>query len=124
MRYRARASASSIGASVATRQLREVVLPRIVLLDGLVESTHQLHRSIDQLDEVREGVAEEAADAQRDVDPGPPEPLERDDGEILNAPRLRVPHGFDAEQGEHLCHVVALGAHLRGAPGARPIISG
>ena len=67
---------------------------------------------------MRERVAEEAADAQRDVDPRPTQTLERNHRQIVDTARLRIPDRLDAEQRQHLGDVVALRAHLRGAPGA------
>ena len=65
---------------------------------------------------MREGVAEEAADAQRHVDAGPAELGQRHDLEAGDALGLLVPRRAHAEQGEGLGDVVAVGAHRRRAP--------
>ena len=101
-----------------TRQFFQVVLAREVLFRRFVERDDELDGAIHERDEVRERVAEEAADAERDIDTRPAQTLERHDGQILNAARLRIPDGFHAEQRQHLGDVVTLGSHLRGAPGA------
>ena len=63
-----------------------------------------------------EGVAEEAADAQRHIDARPAELGQRHDLEAGDALGLLVPRGAHAEQGEGLGDVVAVGAHRRRAP--------
>ena len=90
----------------------------IVLIGRLVERDDQLDRAIDERDQMRKRVAEEAADAQRDVDARTSERSSGIDREILNAARLRIPDRLDAEQRQHLGDVVAVRAHLRRAPGA------
>ncbi len=81
---------------------------------------------VEQLDLGREGVAEEARDAQGDVDPRPVEQAERQDLEAGDPVRGAVPERPRADQGQRLGDVVAAGAHVGGAPGrqrqrARPV---
>ena len=83
---------------------------------GSSSAATERHRVVEQVDQVREGVAEEARDADRDVDPRPAELLERDQLEAGDPPRLRVPDGPHAEQGEDLAGVVARRPHRRRAP--------
>ena len=96
------------------------MLARKVLIRRLVEGNDELDGAIDERNEVRKRVAEEAADPQRDVDPGSSQPFERDHREVLNPPGLRIPDGLHAQQRQHLRDVVALRPHLRRAPGAEP----
>ena len=92
----------------------------VVVVGRLVERGDLGHGVVEQHDEVREGIAEEARDAHRDVDARAPELGQRDHGEAGDASRLGVPGRPHAQQGEDLCHVVTLGAHRRRAPGDEP----
>ena len=65
---------------------------------------------------MRERVAEEAADAHRDVDARAAQLLQRLHLQPGHAPRLGVPHGAHPEECQHLRDVVAVRAHRRGAP--------
>ena len=94
--------------------------PHRVVGSALVEAGDQADGVVEEGDQVGEGVAEEAGDAQRDVDAGPAELRERDGLEADDPPGLRLPDGPDAEQGEGLGHVVALRAHGRGTPQHQP----
>ncbi len=93
---------------------------------GLVGLGDRPDRPVEQLDLGREGVAEEAGDAQRDVDPRPVEQAERQDLDAGDPVRARIPDGLGAHQRQGLGEVVAAGAHVGGAPGgqrhlARPV---
>ena len=59
-------------------------------------------------------------DAHGDVDPGPAQLRDGHDLEALDPAGVLVPDGADAEQGQRLGDVVALGAHVGGAPHDEP----
>ena len=109
--------------------LREVglrVRPDVVVVVALVEGGDEPERVVEQVDDVRERVAEESRDADRDVDPRVAQLLQRDGVESDDATRHLVPAGPDADQGEDLGDVVAGRPHRRGPPdreahGARPL---
>jgi hypothetical protein len=87
-----------------------------VHLGGLVEVGDQAHRVVEHRHHVREGVAEEAGDAHRDVDAGPAEFFQRDRLQVDHPARRVVPHRPNTQQGKHFGDVVTGGAHGRGAP--------
>src|SRR3984885_9980689 len=71
---------------------------------------------IEEINEVRKGIAEESADAQRHIDPRPAKLCERQNLDPLQPPRLRIPNWLNPEQREGLSNVVSVGAHLGGSP--------
>ena len=71
-------------------------------------------------DHVREGVAEEAADAHGDVDARPAELLDGHHLEAGDPARGVVPDRPNPQQCQHFGDVVALGAHGAGAPDGQP----
>ena len=83
----------------------------------LVQCGHRAAGIVQQLDLRRKGVAEEARDAQRDVDPRPPQDRERHHFDAGDAAAVAVPDGPAAHQGQGLRDIVAAGAHVGGAPG-------
>ena len=83
----------------------------------LVERADGADGLVEQRDLGREGVAEEAGDAQGHVDPRPAELGQRDDLVAGDAPARRVPDRLGADEGQGLGDVVAAGAHVGGAPG-------
>jgi hypothetical protein len=85
---------------------------------GLVERANGADGAIEERDLRREGVAEEAGDAQRDIDARAAELGERDDLVTRDAERAGVPLRLGADEREGLCDVVAAGAHVGGAPDA------
>ncbi len=94
--------------------------PHEVLLVGLLLGGGQAHRVVQQGDDVREGVAEEAGDAQRHVDARAAQLLQRDRLQAGDPAGGVVPDRAHAEQGEGLGDVVAGGAHRAGAPEREP----
>ena len=64
-----------------------------VLLGRLVQRGDQPHGLVEQRDQVREGVAEEAADAADDIDPRPAQLGQRDDLDAEEAAVLLLPAG-------------------------------
>ena len=89
---------------------------RIVVL-VLVERADGADGLVEQLDLRREGIAEEAGDAQRDIDARAAELGQRDDLVAGDAPARRLPDRLRADQRQRLGDVVAAGAHVGGAPG-------
>ena len=102
--------------SAPSRLLFAGVLLDEVHVVGLVEGGDRGKGVVEEGDQIRKSVPEEAADPDGDVDPRPAELLERDHLEARHPPRLLVPDGSDAEQGEYLGDVVALRPHGRRAP--------
>ena len=97
-----------------------------VQIGGFIQVLHGARGAIDQGDQLRESVAEEAGDAQGDIDAGAAKDGLRQDFEACDPAVGAVPCGFDAHQGERLGDVIAAGAHIGGAPcgeqhGARPV---
>ena len=92
----------------------------VVVLVRLVEQCHHPHRVVEHHHHVREGIAEEAGDADRHVDARPAELVERDHLEPADPPRRLVPVRPNAQQRQHLGDVVAGGAHRGGAPHRQP----
>ncbi len=82
----------------------------------LVQRGHRQHGRVEQADQVGEGVAEEAGDAQGDVHPWAAELLQRQYLDVLDPLAAGLPHRAHAEQGQGLGYVVAAGAHGRRAP--------
>ena len=62
--------------SPCVRLVGQDVRAQVVRVGGLVEVGHGPHRVVEQRDDVRERVPEEAGDAQRDVDAGPAQLVE------------------------------------------------
>ena len=102
----------------ARRDVRGDVLRQRVVV--LVARRGELHRVVEQLHDVREGVAEEAGDAQGHVDARAAELLARHELEAGDAAGRLVPDRPHAEQPERLGDVVAGGAHRAGAPDHEP----
>ena len=101
-------------ASRASARMRAAIgLSSVVL----VERADGADRLVEQLDLRREGVAEEAGDAQRHVDARAAELGQRDDLVAGDAPARRFPHRPRADERQRLGDVVAAGAHVGGAPG-------
>ncbi len=92
---------------------RDVLRQRVVVLR---RRGGELDRVVEQLHDVRERVAEEAADPQRDVDPRAAELLARHQLQAGDATRGGVPDRPHAQQPQRLSDVVAGRAHRRGAP--------
>jgi len=92
------------------------VLADEVHLVGLVKTSDELDGVVQHRHDVGEGVAEEPGDADRHVDARTAELGQVDDLEVVDPPGHVVPFGLYAEQREHLCDVVARGAHGAGAP--------
>src|SRR5690606_39038956 len=82
----------------------------------LVEVGDHPYRLVEQLHQVREGVAEEAGDPHGDVNSWTAQLLDGLQLEPGDAPGLGVPHRTDTEQRQDLGHVVAAGARVGGAP--------
>ena len=101
------------------RELGQVVLARIVLLRPArrATTTSSTARSTSAM---RCGNASRKKPLMRSVTSmrGRPSRSSGIDRQILNAARLRIPDRLHAEQRQHLGDVVALGSHLRRAPGA------
>ena len=74
---------------------------------------------VEQLDLRRERVAEEAGDAQGDVDPRAVQQVRRQDLDAGDPVRGRIPDRPRADQRQRLGDVVAAGAHVGGAPGGQ-----
>ena len=110
---RGRAAAVTVRRDVGLDVLADVVV-------RLVQGRHGPDRVVEQRDDVRERVAEEAGDAHGDVDAGPAELRARDDLEPGDPPGRLVPHGAGADEREDLGEVVALGAHRARAPHREP----
>ena len=83
----------------------------------LVERGDGACGAVDEVDQVREGVAEEARDAQGDIDARAAEDATRHDLEPGDAAGLALPVRARAHQRQRLRDVVAAGAHVGGAPG-------
>ena len=77
------------------------------------------HRLIEQGDQVREGVAEEAADAHGHIHAGASQFFQRNDLNAHHAAAGAMPDGAHAQQRQRLRDVVAVGAHGAGAPHAQ-----
>lgn len=88
----------------------------VVVFVGFVEVGYELDGVVEEGEDVWEGVAEEAGDADGGVDAGAAEFFEADDFEVDDAAGGFVPDGSDAEEGEDFGDVVAGGAHGGGAP--------
>ena len=78
--------------------------------------THQPVCGRQPLDQLGEGIAEEAGDAHRHRHPWPAELGSRDQGEVDHAAGGAIPHRLDPQQGQHLGDIVAAVAHRAGAP--------
>ncbi len=87
---------------------------------SLVEGGHESDGVVEQFDDVGERIAEEAADPQGHVDPGPAQSSPGNDLEPGDPLGLRVPGRSHAEQRERLRHVVPSGAHGGRAPQDEP----
>ena len=92
----------------------------IVVGERFVQGCHHFHSLIQQVDQVWEGVPEEATDPHGNVDAGPAQLLKRDDLQSLHATALGLPSGPDSEQVQDLGDVVAVGPHGRCAPDHQP----
>src|SRR5450830_13185 len=99
-------------------QLLQIMLAYEILIERLIQCDDGIDGVVDQIDQLREGVAEESADARSDVDARALQLLQRyhfDAGDLAIA---RTPHRTNAEQAQNLRHVVAVRAHGAGAPDA------
>ncbi len=94
------------------------MLARVVLAERLVQRDHRLAGLVEQRDQVREGVAEEAADPADHVDARAAQLGQRDDLDAQHAPVLGLPARAHAQQRQHLGDIVAGRAHGAGAPDA------
>jgi hypothetical protein len=92
----------------------------VVGLGRLVQGRGQAHGVVEQPDRVRERVAEEARDAQGDVDARAAQLLGGDGLQTGHAAGGVVPDRADAEQGERLGHIVPGRAHRAGTPQRQP----
>ena len=72
--------------------------------------------TVDEGDQLREGIAKEARDAQCDIDAGAAQRGGGDDSKASDAAVGGVPCGLYAHQGQRLCYVIAPRAHVGGAP--------
>jgi hypothetical protein len=94
------------------------VLTREVLAKRLVQRDHHLAGLVEQRDQVREGIAEEAADPADHVDARAAQLGQRDDLDAQHAPVLGLPARAQAQQRQHLGDIVSGRAHRAGAPDA------
>src|SRR3546814_392212 len=90
-----------------------------VVLFRLVQRHDGAGGAVDQVDLFREGVPEEAGDAEGHVDARTAQFRDLHDLETDDAARSPVPARTDAHQGQRLRDVVAAGAHIGGAPGGQ-----
>jgi hypothetical protein len=74
----------------------------------LVKPGDERDRVVEQRHQRRKRVAEEARDAQRDVDSRPAELVESDRLQAGDPPRLLMPYRPDAEQRQDLAGIVAV----------------
>ncbi|MNE47425.1 hypothetical protein D3C80_1418350 [compost metagenome] len=81
-----------------------------------VQRGHRLHRRIEQLDEVAEGIAEEPRHPQGHIHPWPVQQAQRQDLEVVDPLAAAGPYRAHAEQGHGLGDIVAAGTHGRRAP--------
>src|SRR5207244_4898355 len=113
--------AGAVGAGLSPEDAVVVAVgPDVVELRRLVEAADELDGLVDKVDQMRECVAEEPADPQRDVDAGPAELGEGDGLHARDPARLLGPDRAGAEEGESFGDVVAVGAHGGGAPHDEP----
>ena len=94
----------------------EIMLADKVLFGGFVGVHGERERFVEEANQVREGVAEETADAHDDVDPRATEFGEGNDFDARKATAFALPDGTDAKEREDLGDVVPLGSHGAGAP--------
>ena len=108
---------SSLKAQTAVQLLRllQRMLAHEVLLDRLVELSHELHRAVEEVHLVDEEVAEHAGAGHDDIDARAAELLKRHRLDLVDAPE-RVRQRPHAEHPEHLREGLAVGLDVVGAP--------
>src|SRR6185437_13922725 len=115
----ARAETHAIGAGGRAEYARDARAPKTgerIVAGAFFKRGDGADRGREQRDLAWEHVAEQAGNAQRHVDPRPPQHRERQDLEAADAGGRWVPDRPAAEEREGLREIVAAGAHGRRSP--------
>src|SRR6185437_5332080 len=115
----ARAETHAIGAGGRAEYARDARAPKTgerIVAGAFFKRGDGADRGREQRDLAWEHVAEQAGNAQRHVDPRPPQHRERQNFEAADAGGRRIPDRTAAEEREGLREIVAAGAHGRRAP--------
>ncbi len=97
-------------------QFGEIMLAHEVLRQRLVQLDDGIDCVIDQIDQLRECIAEKAADARCYIDARAFQFRKRNHFDAGQLSIFRSPHRTHTEQRQNLRHVIAMRAHRAGAP--------